>query len=96
MEHKHEPIISLDGQIKCRTCGKILPFFEEELAKVSSAIRLRRILEEIAVAGNYTAISFHRGFVVYSKKIDNLREEVTGEKVANREFRIYKTTTNLY
>ena len=90
MEHKHEPLVQLDGMIKCRTCGIILPYAEEEICKVSSAMRVRRVLEEIAVAGGYYAASYEQGFIVYSKKQDGIVEEVTGEKLSDRNYRVYK------
>ena len=90
MEHKHEPLVQLDGLIKCRICGELLPYAEEEICKVSSAMRVRRVLEEIAVAGEYTADSYEKGFIVYSKKQNGIIEEVTGEKLSDRNYRVYK------
>ena len=91
-EHKHEGIIGNDGLIKCRTCGQILPYIEDTISKVVSALRAKRILDEIAVAGNYQAIGFNGDFVIYSKCKDNLIEEITAEKLKEREFIIKKVT----
>ncbi len=91
MEHTHSPIVQLDKTIQCRTCGEMLSTAEEEICKVSSSTRARHVLEEIAVAGHYTAIAYHDGFVVYSRGLnDNVREEVTAEKISSRNFRVYK------
>ena len=90
MEHKHSVVVTLDGLIRCSTCGNILPQSEEEICKVTSAVQARRALEEIAVAGKYNAQYFGNYFVVYAKESNGVREEVTGEKVAERQYRIYK------
>ena len=92
MIHKHEPQILLDGQIKCRTCRKLLSSAEEEITKVSSARRVIKILQEIAVAGRYRATSFEKEFVVYSRDKNGNREEVTGERLSERNYRIFKRT----
>ena len=94
-EHEHEPLIGLGGIIKCRTCGEILPSMEEEITKVSSSKRVRSILEEIAVAGRYRAYSFEGEFVVYSRDRNGLREEITGEKLSERNYRIFKRTISV-
>ena len=90
MEHKHFPEIQLDGTIKCKDCGQTLPYAEEEICKVSSAMRVRRVLEEIAIAGEYMAASYEKGFMVYSKRQNGITEEVTGEKLSERNYRVYK------
>lgn len=95
MEHKHEPIVGLDSIIRCRTCGKILPSAEYEVCKVSSAIRARRVLDEIAIAGGYAATSYDRGFVVYSKTHGGVKEEVVGEKLADRNYRVFKRVSSV-
>ena len=94
-EHKHEALVRLDGFIQCKTCGQILPSMEETISKVNSATRAIRVLSEIAVAGKYRAYSFDKGFIIYSKEKDGLREEVTAEKIADREYRIYKRISSL-
>jgi len=88
-DHEHEPIISGDI-IRCRTCGHILPYAEETISKVSSAIRARRILDMIAVNGKYKATGFSGKFIVYSKNRDGITEEITAEKLSEREFRVFK------
>ena len=95
MEHKHEPIIQLDGLIKCRTCGEILSSMEEEITRVSSARRVIKVLQEIAVAGKYRASSFAGEFVVYSRDRNGNREEVTGQKISERNYRIFKRTISV-
>ena len=90
MEHRHEPIVTLDGLIKCKDCGKILENTELELAKVNSATMARRLLGEIAVAGKYQVKSMD-GFPVYSREQNGILEEITGEKLSARNYRIYKT-----
>ena len=86
MEHKHEPYIALDGLIHCRTCGEILPEAIEEIAKVSSARRARRILEEVAIAGHYYASSWERNFTIYARERDDIIEEIAAEKLADRDY----------
>ena len=91
-EHEHDPIVGLDRVIRCRTCGHVLPYMKETISKVQSSSRARRILEEIAVAGNYKAVNFSGLFVVYSKNKDGLTEEVTAKKLGDREFEVTKKT----
>ena len=89
-EHIHDPLVGLDSLIRCRTCGKILPYMEEELSKVTSAKRARRLLEEIASAGKYTVSSSEGAFAVYSRDKNGIREEITGKRISARNYRVYK------
>ena len=90
-EHKHEAYISLDNIIRCRTCGQVLPFIEETIGKVVSAKQAKRVLDEIAVTGKYRAIGFSGGFIIFGKnKDDSLVEEITAEKLKERNFIIKK------
>ena len=92
-EHKHESYISLDNIIRCRTCGQVLPFIEETIGKVVSAKQAKRVLDEIAVTGKYRAIGFSGGFIIFGKnKDDSLVEEITAEKLKERNFIIKKIT----
>ena len=97
MQHQHDPLIGLDGLIKCRTCGELLPYFEEEICKVSSESRAKRVLEEIAAAGRYTVTSITGGFVIFSRETwpSNIIEEITCEKTHSRVYRIYKKLTSV-
>ena len=89
MEHLHEPTITLDGRFKCRTCGQVLEQATEEI-RVSSKRTAKRILDELAVAGNYYASSYERGFIVFSRTKDGVTEEITGEHINERDYRIIK------
>lgn len=91
MEHEHEPEIQLDGIIKCRTCGQILPYVEQQLAKVSSARMANRLLDEIAIKGGFTAETFEGDFIVYSKEKNGIREELTARKQSDRVYIILQT-----
>ena len=86
MTHEHEPIVQLDGIIKCRTCGQTLPYAETELAKVSSARQANRLLDEIAIKGGFTAEAFEGDFIVYSKDKNGIREELTARKKSERVY----------
>lgn len=90
MGHEHEAIIQLNNTIKCRTCGKIAPYAEETICRVDSAVRARRIMEEIAVAGGYWASSLVSGFVVYKREQGGLTIEITAEKMSDRKYKVYK------
>ena len=91
MEHKHDPVVIL-GSIKCRLCGKLLSSATENVAVADSAVRANRILQEIAVAGQYRADSTRDGFVVYIRDHGNLQEELSVQKVSNRRYHIIKIT----
>ena len=88
--HEHEPLIGTDSLIRCRTCGIILPQMTEEVCKVYSAKGATKVLNEMATAGKYRANSLENGFVVYVRERNGLREEVTGEKLSKRTFRVIK------
>lgn len=90
MKHEHDPVLMLDGLIKCKTCGTTLPSMEEEISIVTSRRRAEKILQEIAVAGSYQADRFEEGFVVYSKEDNNYREEVTAQKTEGTGYRVLK------
>jgi len=92
MEHKHDIIISLNHQITCRTCGQIVPYFEEIISRVQSAKKAKRIMDEIAVAGEYKAISIYQGFVHYVRELDGLTEEITARETGDRAFEVVKIT----
>ena len=65
----------------------------EIISKVTSASSAKRILDEIAVAGNYIASGISDGFVIYSRIADDFTEEITARKQGDRTFVITKTTT---
>jgi hypothetical protein len=71
-------------------CKKEFDHFEEEIAKVDSAKQVRSIIENIAVTGNYTAVSFIGGFVVYSICRGNIVEELTGHKIKDRQYQVIR------
>jgi len=89
MEHEHDPLIGNDFIIRCRKCGQILSHAETEICKVTSASMARKTIEEMAFAGKYTIQSTGE-FVVYSRTINSIREEVTAEKIADRQYRVFK------
>ncbi len=82
--HEHDPIC-VDNVIKCRTCGENIP--QMSLATVQSAVQARRILDEIAAAGEYKIASSDGDFPVYSE--DN-GLEITVNKLADRRFDVVK------
>ena len=90
MGHEHEPMVMLDGMIRCRTCGELLPRMEETISLVSSQRRANRIVQEIAVAGHYQANALEDGFVVYSRRKNGSQEEITVQKLSERNYRIVK------
>jgi len=90
MEHEHDALIGNDFIIRCRTCGEILPYAEVEICKVSSALMANRTIQAMAVTGKYMASSFNDDFVIYTRKINGIKEEITGEKIADRQYRVFK------
>ena len=90
MKHKHEPLVGLNGIIKCKDCGEVLSYAEQELGKVSSARMANRLLDEIAVKGEFHADSFDGDFIVYSKDKDGMREELTVKKESDRVYVILR------
>ena len=94
MDHIHDPFLLINNTIRCRTCGEILPNMEEEITKVSSSKRATKVLQEVAVAGRYVARSFEREFVLYTRDTNGIREEVTAEKLSDRNYRVFKRIVN--
>ena len=66
----------------------------EIIGRMQSAKSASRMLEQIAVAGHYTAKSFDNSFVVYVRHSFGLIEEITIKKLGQRRFEIVKTTTS--
>ena len=84
--HKHEPLVGLDGLIRCKDCGEILKYAEKELAKVSSARMATKVLTKIAYEGGFKMDSIEGEFVVYSKDKDGIQEELTARKKSSRVY----------
>jgi len=95
MKHEHDPILQLDGIIKCRTCGVMLSNMEEEITTVTSRRRAEKVLQELAVAGGYRASGFDDGFVVYRIEKNGNEEEVTAKKKEGVGYKVVKRTTRL-
>jgi len=93
MEHKHEPQQTIDGTIKCRICGEVLPIVIETVAKVQSAKMANAILGHHAVDGKYIADSILNDFVVFRRETSNRIEEITARRVDSHMFEVIKTTT---
>ncbi len=87
-EHEHDTYLGLDNIIRCRTCGKEV--ISMIVASVTSAARARRVLDEIAVAGGYSAVASDGDFVVYR---DNKGLEITVTKIAERRYDVIKRMT---
>lgn len=90
MNHKHEPILNLDGMVTCRTCGITMEHMEEKITAVGSRKRADRVLQEIAAGGRYEAISIDDGFVLYSRMNCMNREHLTAQKVSDRYYKVIK------
>ena len=91
MKHEHEALVGNDNLIRCRTCGVVIPYAETEIGKVSSAIMANRMLDELAIKGGLTPVSFENNFIVYAKdKDDGIHEEITAKKVSDRVYTIVK------
>jgi len=82
--------ITLGDQIKCNDCGTILESVMKKIGNATSVIAAKRLQEEFAVAGKYTASAFDSGFVVYSRTRNNLKEEVICRKIGIRSYHILK------
>ena len=63
---------------------------EEEICKLTSAKQVRRTLEELAMTGDYHISHYEKDFVVYAREKDGMKEELTGQKVSDRTYRVIK------
>lgn len=87
--HTHKPIIG-KGVIRCQTCDKFLDSAEEEILVAQSAIRAKRVQDEIAIAGGYTASGHEGDSVVYAKVLNGLTMEIVVRKVKDLEYVVIK------
>jgi len=88
--HKHEPIVTLDGQLKCMTCGKPLEEAQEEITSLGSRLGAKELLDHMAVDGGYSAGAYENGFIVFSREKDSITEEITIVRHGLRDYRIVK------
>ena len=88
-ECRHDGVRGLDKITRCKHCGEVLT--KQIIAKVQSSYRAKRILDEIAVAGEYVAAGFNGEFVIYSKKRNGVIEEITIEEYSDKQFQIVKS-----
>lgn len=65
---------------------------EQVITKVQSSVSAKRVLDEIVVAGGYQAIGFHDGFVIYSKRRNEITEQVFVRKLGDKEFEVVRKT----
>lgn len=65
---------------------------EEIIGRAPSAKVARRTLEEMAVTGNYTAKELRDKFVIYSRRLTDLVEEITVRRINLRSYHIIKRT----
>jgi len=82
--------MTLSDQIRCKDCGALLDSVEKKVGNATSVIGAKRLQEEMAVMGKYTASAFSDGFVVYSRIRNNIREEVLCRKAGVRMYHILK------
>jgi len=92
--HKHEPLVGLDGLIRCKDCGEILKYAEKELAKVSSARMATKVLTKIAYEGGFKMDSIEGEFIMYSKDKDGIKEQITVRKRSARVYIILQKITS--
>ena len=88
IKHTHEVEVTQDGLLSCRTCGALVERFERKLASFPSRRMAQRLLDKIAVAGEYVASSLDNGFVVYSRSKNKITEEVTIRRKGRRTYEV--------
>ena len=66
---------------------------ETIIARVQSAKSATRVLEQLAVAGFYTAKRFNGSHIVYARHIFGFVEEITVKELGQRQFEVVKTTS---
>jgi len=93
--HVHTPVVQLDGLLKCQICGEHIPVIEENITIADSRVRANRVMEEVAVSGHYRASAYHDGFVVYSRTVGDIQEELSVQKISARRYRVYKITIQI-
>jgi glycine/serine hydroxymethyltransferase len=94
-EKEHEPIIQLDGIIKCRKCGKFLQSMTEEIANPDSGVKANRIMHTIASAGQFKAIASDNEFAAYTREVNGNIEELRAEMISPRKYRVYRKITHV-
>ena len=89
-KHQHDTDTSL-GVPKCRTCGEIVSG-TTVVVRTQSAVRAKTIAEEIAVAGRYTASGMRDGYVLYTRKVDGVTDEISVKRVGSQNFKVTRST----
>ena len=94
-ECKHEAIVK-NGRLECLLCGEALSNAKKSVGQADSLVKARSTLDEIASAGEYRAAGTRGNFVVYSRQLNGVTEEITIERTTKRRWnvvkRIYNTT----
>lgn len=60
-----------------------------------SAIKARRMLDQIAIAGGYKVTGAAGNFPIYSRQVDGVNDEISIEKTKKRRFDVIKLTRKL-
>lgn len=60
---------------------------------ISSHVQARRILDEIAIQGRYSASRYQNGFVVYKRSVAGGSEELIVNRLGARKYSITRVTT---
>jgi len=84
--HEHDPEVTLDSRIVCRTCGQVLESAEKQLGSFTSRRMAQSVVDRIVSEGRYTAERIENGFVVYTRSKTNIEEEVTIRRKRKRAF----------
>ena len=91
--HQHDFVETTAGS-RCRFCGRTMEELMEDSIEIihsgDSGRKARRVLEHIAVTGEYTAIGMKNGFVIYTRNRDGITEELYIEKPNSRSFQVVK------
>ncbi len=87
---EHEGTVNLNHVLACRLCGIPLESYQSDIVTVQSARRANSIMDEIAVAGGYTALRFDGEFVVYGKTENGITEEIFTKKEDDKKYRVLK------
>ena len=85
----HEFITGLDGIPRCRKCGQIGGKHMEELGIFWSLKQARRVMDEIAVSGNYRPDEVGPKSVIY-RRSNGIQESLYIIKKADRQWCIIK------
>ena len=89
-EHTHNPVIGLDGILRCKNCGKIGGVYVEVIAQVQSLKVARKLLDTMSLGWGVDGVGEHSA--IYTQTKGEVEIERYVEKKGDRQWQIIEVT----